>query len=96
MKNFDKNRQALDFLVLGGTVGIISILTLTFLPEKFTISPLVLFGVIFLSNITALLIPDAASERSAIIFPHRFFVRLALSAAFAILLIFISNFAQRF
>ena len=95
MRGFEKNRQALDFLILGGTVGIISILALTFLPEKFTVSPLVIFGIIFLSNITMLLVPEDVPGSSAGVFSRFFFARLALSVVFAALLIFISNFAQR-
>jgi hypothetical protein len=94
MRNFEKSRQALDFLILGGAIGIISILALTFLPKNFSISPLVIFGIIFLSNITTLLVPDV-SERSTGAFSRFFLARLALSVVFAVLLIFISNFAQR-
>lgn len=94
MRDFEKYRHALDFLILGGTVGIISILALTFLPEKFVVSPLVIFGIIFLSNITTLLIPEDVPGRSVGVFSRFFFARLALSAVFAALLIFIFNFAQ--
>ena len=94
MIDTEKKRQALDFLILGGALGIIAILSLTFLPEKISVSPLVIFGIIFLSNMTTLLVPEDAPRRNAGIFPRFFFARLALSAVFAVLLIFISSFAR--
>lgn len=80
------NLIALDFLVLGLTLSAISIIIPTFFEGYITISPLVLFGIIFFANISNYLIPDTHSDR---IFSLRFFTRLAIGGIFAYILILI-------
>jgi hypothetical protein len=58
MNDRDKKRQASDWTVLGLTVALASILVPAVFPKQITVSPLVLFGIVYLSNVTLFLIPE--------------------------------------
>lgn len=94
MNNDEKKRQALDLLKISLTIAIVSILLPSVLPTKLTLSPFLIFGIIFLSNIATLIVPEDIPKRGVGIFSRAFFGRLALSTVFGTLLIFISNLAM--
>lgn len=96
MNNDEKKRQAADLLRISLTIAIVSILLPAVLPKQLTLSPFLIFGIIFLSNIATLVVPEDIPRRGVGIFSRAFFGRLAISTVFAIILIFISKIASNF
>jgi len=82
------NHVAFDFLVLGLTLSTTYILLPIFFRRDVTVSPLVLFGIIFFANISNSFIPDKATDR---IFSLRFFARLVICGIFSSFLVLIST-----
>jgi hypothetical protein len=83
-----KKRRALDWVALGLTVAAASALIPAVFPKEIIVSPLVLFGIVFLTNAAALLVPDDSANRAGV-FGWAFFARLVLSLFFATLLVLI-------
>lgn len=93
MDDHEKKGQALDLLKISLTIVIVSILLPSVLPTQVTLSPFAIFGIIFLSNVATLIVPEDIPRRGVGIFSRAFFGRLALSIVFGALLIFIYNLA---
>ena len=70
---------------MGLTIALASVLIPAVFPKEVTLSPLVLFGIVFLTNTVAYLIPEK-DARSATMFDRVFFVRLAVSLVLAAVL----------
>lgn len=77
---------AFDFLVSALVLSVISVLFPVFFQETITVSPLVLFGIIFFSAISNSFVNDDPSNR---VFTLRFFMRLAICGTFSLFLILI-------
>jgi hypothetical protein len=95
MNDQDKKRQALNWTILGLTVALASVLVPAVFPKEITVSPLVLFCIVYLSNVAACLIPEDRAH-GARIFGRPFFARLLASLCAAMLLILIATVARGF
>jgi heme/copper-type cytochrome/quinol oxidase subunit 4 len=94
MEDNDKKRQGLDFSVIAATVALSTVLISTFLPKEVTISPLLLFAIIFMANAAQYFIPGDIPKKKVGIFDRVFFARLLISYGFAGVLFFISRLAH--
>jgi hypothetical protein len=94
MDDLKKKRQALDWILLSMTVVMALILIPRIFPPEISVSPLLLFGIIFLTNVSTLLIPDGIPKDQTGIFSKIFFLRLGTSTVFAVLLTFIFKLAR--
>ncbi|MFC4930890.1 hypothetical protein [Massilia sp. GCM10023247] len=94
ISNHENKRQALDWIILGLTISASTVLIPIVFPNKISLSPLLLFGIIFSTNVSTYFLPEDIPKRKIGIFTKAFFARLLISFISAGLLIWISAFAS--
>lgn len=94
MSNHENRRQALDWIILGLTISASTVLIPLVFPNKISLSPLLLFGIIFLTNVSTYFVPEDIPKRKVGIFRKTFLTRLIISFISAGLLIWISVFTS--
>ncbi|KQQ96673.1 hypothetical protein [Massilia sp. Leaf139] len=94
MDNQRNKRLAWDLAVSGFTIALASVLIPALFPETISVSPLVVFGIVFTTNTVLGMIPDKESNTGSAMFGHVFFTRLAAALLLAVLLILIETFAH--
>ncbi|MGX4642230.1 hypothetical protein [Massilia sp. SYSU DXS3249] len=95
MSDHENKHQAIDWITIGATIAVSSVLIPLALPNEITLSPFLLFSIIFVTNVSTYLVPEDISKRKVGIFAKAFFTRLLISLTVASLLIFISYLASR-
>jgi hypothetical protein len=93
MGNSKKKVSAVEVAVFPAVLAIVFVVAYSALPSTVTVTPLSLFGIIFLSNITHFFWSARSSERASI-FSWTLVAQLMTSSVFSALIIFIERLAQ--
>lgn len=96
MSNYENKHQAFDWITIGLTIAASSVLIPLAFPNEITMSPFLIFSIIFVANVSTYLVPEDIPKRKVGIFAKAFFTRLLISLIVASLLILISNFVSKF
>lgn len=88
-----ESREKTGYVAFAIVISLLSLVAPAVFPEEIVVSPLLLFGVIFLSNISALII--RATDKDESLFSMLFFGRVVVSVLFAAVLIFIHHLAVK-
>ncbi|QNA89780.1 hypothetical protein G4G28_17175 [Massilia sp. Dwa41.01b] len=96
MSDREKKPYALDAMAVALTVALTSALIPLMFPKEISVSPFLLFGIIFLTNLVPLFLPEDAPHNGQQRLTRLFFTRLLVSVVFAALLILVWKIARSF